>query len=72
MQRYCFFRHGKADALLDDLDRPLTQNGVEKVKQQALVISDLHVDLVICSSALRTQETADLLLAEQPSTEGDQ
>ena len=63
MRQYYFFRHGKADSALGDRERPLTELGVEAVKKQAVLLNDVDIDLVFCSVAVRTQQTADYLLA---------
>jgi broad specificity phosphatase PhoE len=62
MQQYYFFRHGKADPMFEDLYKPLTSEGIRKVKAQAKKLTPIAFDLVICSAALRTQQTANLLL----------
>ena len=64
MRQYYFFRHGKADSCVADLYRPLTDAGIEKVQKQALQLKDIEFDLLICSEASRTQQTADLLVAD--------
>ena len=64
MRRYYFFRHGKADSTMEDLTRTLVESGIVKGKQQARALSDLTFDLVICSEAIRTQQTADILLGK--------
>ena len=68
MQQYYLFRHGKAEPLIEDLYKPLTDKGITKVKAQAERLAKLQFDLVICSAALRTQQTADLLLGHSQPT----
>jgi phosphohistidine phosphatase SixA len=64
MRTYYFFRHGKADPMVSDLYKPLTEDGIIKVTQQAAMLKDSSFDLVICSNALRTEQTADILLQD--------
>ena len=66
MKSLLLLRHAKsdwADMTLEDHDRPLNDRGRESA---ALIGSYLaeqryNVDLVICSSAMRTRETLDLM-----------
>jgi phosphohistidine phosphatase len=59
-------RHAKSswdDPLLDDHDRPLTPRGRRAAAQVGRYLrrEGISPDLVLCSSATRTQETLDLL-----------
>jgi phosphohistidine phosphatase len=59
-------RHAKsswADEGLADHDRPLAPRGVKNAKQMAEHLGTLEIapDLVLCSTALRTRQTLDLV-----------
>ena len=60
-------RHAKAERVdaFDDKDRPLARRGREAAGRvgDALAKSLGKVDLVLCSTSLRTRETAELALA---------
>jgi len=63
------FRHAKSSwdfPELDDFDRPLAKRGQKAAPQMAdfLAERDLVPDHVICSAALRTRETLELVLAQ--------
>ena len=67
MKRLSLLRHAKSswnEAYKDDFDRPLNQRG----RQAAPIIGDYindHIgrpDLILCSAAMRTRETQDLIL----------
>ena len=62
-------RHAKsswADDTLADHERPLAERGVRNAKRMAAHLLDVQVEpeLVLCSSAVRTRQTLDLV---QPS-----
>ena len=59
-------RHAKsswADDTLADHERPLANRGVRNAERMAAHLLDVHVepDLVLCSSAVRTRQTLDLV-----------
>jgi phosphohistidine phosphatase len=62
------FRHAKSSAQpdLEDHERRLSRRGRETARRvgKYLLVQLGAVDLVLCSSARRTRETLDLLLAE--------
>jgi phosphohistidine phosphatase len=66
-------RHGLAaqggDSYPDDAKRPLTQQGVERLKREAegLVELDVAFDLILTSPLVRARQTADVLAAALPS-----
>jgi phosphohistidine phosphatase len=68
MKMLHLLRHAKSSAKedLEDHERPLSRRGREAArrvgKHLPAMVGDL--DLVLCSSALRTRETLDLVLAE--------
>lgn len=62
-------RHAKSswdDPALDDFDRPLTKRGTKAAREMGayLAAQDLRPDLVLCSTAVRTQATLALVLPE--------
>lgn len=64
-------RHAKsswADDTLADHERPLANRGVRNAKRMAAHLLDVHVepDLVLCSSAVRTRQTLDLVKRSLP------
>ncbi len=65
--RLYFLRHGIADwpewDPARDLERPLTKEGVKKMKQQARALADLDVkvDAVLASPYTRAYQTADII-----------
>jgi phosphohistidine phosphatase len=66
-------RHAKSswnDPELEDYDRPLNSRGRKAAKRIGLLMRDegLTPNLVLCSTAQRTRETADLVYAESDST----
>ena len=67
MHRLHLLRHAKssADEGGDDLARPLSQRGRAAARRvgQTLPAALGRIDLVLCSTALRTRETAELALA---------
>ena len=70
MHRLHLLRHAKASAGdgVDDRDRPLSRGGREAARLIGGILPAAlgEVDLVLCSTALRTRETADLVLAGFP------
>lgn len=66
-------RHGLAaergDNYPDDNKRPLTQRGIERLKQEAegLIELDVTFDVILTSPLVRTRQTADSLAAALPS-----
>jgi phosphohistidine phosphatase len=69
MKTLLLLRHAKSsrdNPRLDDFDRPLAKRGREAAPEigQFLRHAKLFPDLVLCSTARRTQETAELALAE--------
>jgi len=67
MHRLHLLRHAKTERepSADDHARRLTRRGREDARRIGEMLSEAigPVDLVLCSSALRTRETADLVLA---------
>jgi phosphohistidine phosphatase len=67
MHRLHLLRHAKAsrDSGYEDQDRPLARRGRTGARLVGEKLARLlePVDLVLCSSSVRTRETADLLLA---------
>ncbi len=64
-------RHAKsswADDTLADHERPLAKRGVRNAKRMAAYLRDVHVepDLVLCSSAVRTRQTLELVTPSIP------
>jgi phosphohistidine phosphatase len=65
-----FLRHGIADwpdwDPARDLERPLTRDGVKKMKQQARTLAELGVtfDAVLSSPYTRAYQTADIVAAK--------
>lgn len=69
MLTLCLLRHAKSswdDPRQDDFDRPLTKRGTRAASEMGrwLASHDMKPDLVLCSSAVRTQATLALLLRE--------
>lgn len=68
MKRLYLLRHSKAGQtnkkLLDDHERSLTQKGVEVCALLGNYVSEENFDLVLCSTALRAKETAELVLEQ--------
>ena len=71
MHRLHLLRHAKSDrdTDLEDRERPLSPRGREAAKRvgDSLPAALDGVDLVLCSTALRTRETAALALAGFPA-----
>ena len=67
MHRLHLLRHAKSsrDEGIDDKERPLSRRGRDDSRRvgESLQAGIGKVDLVLCSSALRTRETAELVLA---------
>jgi len=67
MHRLHLLRHAKSDRGegLEDHERPLTRRGREAARRvgESLPAALGRIDLVLCSPALRTRETAALVLA---------
>ena len=64
MKRIILIRHAKSDwnnANLDDFDRPLSKRWIREIKfvNKILKNLDLKTDLILCSSAKRTEETLE-------------
>jgi phosphohistidine phosphatase len=66
MHRLHLLRHAKSsrDEGIDDKERPLSRRGRDDARRigERLLAGTGPIDLVLCSSALRTRETAELLL----------
>jgi phosphohistidine phosphatase len=66
-------RHGVAaergENYPDDDKRPLTQQGVERLKQEAdgLIALDITFDVILTSPLVRARQTAEILAAALPS-----
>jgi len=74
MTRVLLMRHAKSDwgnLHQGDKERPLNGRGREAapVVARALIEKDMKPNLVLCSSATRTQETWNLMAKEWPDTE---
>lgn len=72
MRTLLLMRHAKSswsDSSLSDFNRPLKRRGREAAPRMArrLVAEGLVPDLIVCSAAVRTRETVELLLPEFPS-----
>ena len=67
MHRLHLLRHAKSgqDEGIADRDRPLSRRGREAARRVGLALPAAlaPLDLVLCSTALRTRETAELVLA---------
>jgi phosphohistidine phosphatase len=66
MLRLTLIRHGNAewkDASIEDFDRPLNKRGTAEAESIAKVLleNDLVPDLLLSSTAKRTQQTAEIL-----------
>ena len=69
MKRLFLLRHAKAqpaDGSIEDFDRTLMLSGMQDAGAMARYLrkSDYQVDLILCSSAARTVQTAELVLHE--------
>jgi phosphohistidine phosphatase len=67
MHRLHLLRHAKSarDEVLEDHERRLSRRGREEARRVGESLPDAvgMIDLVLCSTALRTRETAELVLA---------
>ena len=68
MQEIYILRHGhaqKADNSLDDFDRALTEEGIEKISKLGLFFDRLNVnlELVLSSPYVRAQQTAETFIS---------
>lgn len=69
MLTLCLLRHAKSswdDPRQDDFDRPLTKRGTRAASEIGawLAANAMKPDLILCSSAVRTQATLALVLRE--------
>ena len=65
MKRLVLLRHAKSawnNPALADHDRPLNPRGRAAALAMARAVTELAPDLVLCSDAARTRETASLLV----------
>ena len=67
MKKILFIRHAKSswkDSELQDIDRPLKDRGVKDAELMSEVVArlDLKLDLILCSPARRTIQTAEIFL----------
>jgi phosphohistidine phosphatase len=72
MKRLFLLRHAKADPAgggTEDFDRTLMLSGMQDGAAMARHIrkNDYRIDLILCSSAARTSQTAELVLHEIPA-----
>ncbi|MCX7280371.1 MAG: histidine phosphatase family protein [Alphaproteobacteria bacterium] len=72
MKRLFLLRHAKAqpqDGTAEDFDRPLMLAGMQDADAMARYLrkSDYRVELILCSSAVRTTQTAELVLQQLES-----
>jgi phosphohistidine phosphatase len=72
MKRLFLLRHAKAqpaDGSIEDFDRTLMFSGMQDAGAMARYLhrSDYAVDLILCSSAARTVQTAELVLQQLTS-----
>jgi phosphohistidine phosphatase len=71
MTQLYLIRHGVAedrgDAWPDDTKRPLTEDGIRKMKQAAQALARLEIlfDVVVTSPLVRTRQTAEIVAAGQ-------
>src|SRR6266851_7061481 len=67
MHRLHLLRHAKSswDEAVEDHQRPLSRRGREAARRVAETLPNAlgAVDLVLCSTSVRTRETAELVLA---------
>ncbi|UTW55293.1 histidine phosphatase family protein [Kordiimonas sp. SCSIO 12610] len=69
MKKLYLMRHAKSDwddFTLDDHDRPLNERGRNNATQmgQYIAKNDIQIDLIYCSTAVRTRETLKLLVQQ--------
>ena len=68
-RKLLFLRHGKSswsDPYLSDHDRPLANRGKKNAPKMAKLIREIcpDLELILCSSSTRTQETLELVKKE--------
>ncbi len=68
-------RHAKAtrdDPSIDDFHRPLSERGLSDISRVAkwLTLQYLHIDQILCSTAKRTRQTAQLLCQDAGKDSG--
>lgn len=71
MRKLSIFRHAKSDRgdpRMKDIDRPLNARGKTDAPLMGafFVDNDVIPDLVLCSSSVRTRQTAELAMAKLP------
>lgn len=73
-RRIYLMRHGFVDytsphvrAARDPSIATLTPGGEEEARAAGAALSEVHFDLAICSGLRRTQQTAEIVLAEHPN-----
>ena len=67
--KYLFLlRHAHASNSTPDFDRVLTNQGLDKCKQVAKILEGYieKIDLILCSSSVRTSQTVHNVLANNP------
>ncbi|AIF81687.1 hypothetical protein I862_05665 [endosymbiont of Acanthamoeba sp. UWC8] len=62
IMRLTFLRHAHSSPAGDDKNRILTSKGIEQALTYKKISNDVKYDLVIHSSAVRTRETAEIIL----------
>lgn len=67
MKKLLLLRHAKSswgDSSLSDVERPLNERGLKAAPLMGRVLAErsVHPSLVLCSPAVRTQRTAELVL----------
>lgn len=72
MKRLFLLRHAKAqpaDGSTEDFDRTLLLSGMQDAAAMASYLhrGDHRLDLILCSAAARTTQTAELVLQQMPS-----
>ncbi len=72
-RRIYLMRHGYVDYTSEAVRKArdpkvatLTERGVEEARAAGAALSDVNFDLAICSGLPRTQQTAEIVLAEHP------
>ncbi len=72
-RRIYLMRHGFVDytsaavrKARDPKVATLTDRGIEEAKAAGIALSEVHFDLALCSGLPRTQQTAEIVLAEHP------
>ena len=64
-QRLTFIRHAHASSSIVDITRPLSPEGLAQAQHRAASLKDQDFDLIIISAALRTRQTAEIILEAQ-------